>query len=282
MKNEIYEVTRKISYVPSMNTIFIGDCMVNITKFLSLIILIFYESYIFLTEFNLNAEKYQSICFYSYILFLALFLLSLSMIYIEGPGYLPFFYGDPDNCQKKNKLGIALTKDDINYAKNHQLGPNAIFIFSEKRFVLRPNCRDKLTGVFIGRRNMKFFVQSRIYLFFLIHIFGISFFQSLNKIVFIYGFDFIFWVYILNLIFFLAYAYISMTNIVELINKLMFNITYLELILLNDEFSNCFGSKIKCLKEFFGKDIKMWFLPTPSFGSVSDEYLYISSRTSSL
>lgn len=102
-------------------------------------------------------------------------------IIVTGPGYIPYYYaGLPDvelitanrtgnmgrssaNCIDDSPGGFAISKVQIDYAKNNKKPPGSIFADEAGRFVIRPDHYCKWLSCWIGKRNHKIFILSLLY-----------------------------------------------------------------------------------------------------------------------
>ena len=288
---EIIEMFKSVFWIPSSRKLIIGHYIVKFLRIFMTIIYIFFESFLFFHEFNPYAEKYRKICFIFNILILFLIIMSYIMTLYEGPGYLPFYYDFENQHNFENhdlkinnfqKLtGIALSTEEINFALNHSPANDVYYIYSEGRFVIRASNFDDSTGIYIGKRNIKFYLLVRLYSFLFTTITTISYFQSLDKNIYFHGFGARFAFHLISILILITFSYANIGTAVGTLNHLMFNVTPYESSRLSNEFVKSKMSSnfiILNLKEFFGDNLLLWFLPFPSFGKVTDEFLYIYSR----
>lgn len=84
----------------------------------------------------------------------ALFSISYITAILTGPGYLPFSYPAPPI---DHLSGLAVTEDQINYARRQHLPSRCHFCRSARRIVIRPDHRCAWLSSFVGRRNHKLF-----------------------------------------------------------------------------------------------------------------------------
>ncbi|OHT17432.1 DHHC zinc finger domain containing protein [Tritrichomonas foetus] len=101
-------------------------------------------------KFEFLRYLYLFIMIYSLIVYL--------IIFYEGPGYLPYYY--PRRPKGKDDLsGFVTTEDQYYYVKSKHFPRHIQYFSSAGRLVIRADHFCAWTGSFIGKRNLKVFMQ---------------------------------------------------------------------------------------------------------------------------
>ena len=154
-------------FVPSLNKYFLEHWEIskNFPLFVIITLTVSYFVYIFIHAPFLHLSF--SICFLE-TLFYFLFLISYIQTFMEGPGYLPFYYPMKSRFNDPTEIalsGLVVTEEQEKYIEEYKkkLPPRTYFFHSARRIVLRPDHYCDWVASFIGKKNYKLFFLFNFY-----------------------------------------------------------------------------------------------------------------------
>ena len=198
-------------------------------------------------------------------IFLILFLWSFFAASCMDPGFLPYNWSSSKKTWyswEEQLTYLAISKEQIDFAKSHERAPSSVFSTQSGRFVLRGDHICGWISNWVGKRNHKQFILFGFYGSFLaISMFIWQFFIEINlkrRNITLYYLQIV--ASILECLFFLILFFTSLHHFI-LVSK---NLTTLQHWKKKETKQLSF---IQSLREVFGKDaLILWLCPTPAFG----------------
>ena len=116
----------------------------------------------------------EIICDFLLTVLVIIYLFCYFMIIVEGPGYFPFYYSGIKNNKIKNvpeyiprfsdsPYGVIVNTDQYLFAQVNDKPNRSILAKSARRIIIRPDHLCQWTSSWIGKKNMKMFIQFNFY-----------------------------------------------------------------------------------------------------------------------
>ena len=142
----------------------ISVCLIILTTY-------FFAIFFINKQFSKSAEVFCDILL---TFLVVIYIIPYFLIIIEGPGYFPFYFAGIKNNKIANipptvngvnysPHGIISNPDQHLYAISNEKPNRSIVARSGRRIIIRPDHLCGWTASWIGKKNMKFFIQFNIY-----------------------------------------------------------------------------------------------------------------------